>query len=160
MEDNMRHHFIIFATVLADNIILLSNFTAIALLSAATIIDIRERRIPDKLVMAGTGIGLAFALLDSDIGGLNRLIGGATSGLVLLLIYYITKGGLGLGDVKLFGCIGIYLGLEDTVSAMLIAAVLSGFFSLALICINRNNRKREMPFAPFILAGSLAVIIL
>jgi leader peptidase (prepilin peptidase)/N-methyltransferase len=157
----MRNHLNIFvAMVLAENIRLLSHGTVIALLSAATIIDIREHRISDKLVLAGAGIGLVFALLDPNRGGLDRLMGGVAAGLVLLLIYYITKGGLGLGDVKLFGCTGIYLGLEGIFSAMLIAAVLSGLFSLVLICINRNNRKREIPFAPFILAGALAVLTL
>lgn len=156
----MRHHFyIVLASVLTDNTRLLSQFTVIALLSAATIIDVREHRIPDKLVLAGAAIGVAFSALDTYKGFLNRLLGGVTAGLVLILIYYITKGALGLGDVKLFGCAGIYLGFEGTVSALLIAAVLSGLFSLVLICINRENRKQEIPFAPFILAGALAAII-
>lgn len=86
-------------------------------------------------------------------------MGGMTAGLVLFLIYCITNGGLGLGDVKLFGCVGIYLGFFSTVSAMLMATVLSGLYSLVLICINRGNKKREIPFAPFILAGALAAII-
>jgi prepilin signal peptidase PulO-like enzyme (type II secretory pathway) len=156
----MRNHFyLILTSGLTDNIRLISYVAVIALLSAAAIIDIKERRIPDKLVLAGVAAGLVFSLLDMNSGFLNSLMGGVTTGLVLILIYYITKGGLGLGDVKLFVCTGIYLGLEGTVSAMLIAAVLSGLFSLGLICINRDNKKREIPFAPFILAGALVAII-
>ncbi|MEA4846995.1 MAG: A24 family peptidase [Clostridiaceae bacterium] len=137
----------------------MSYFMVIVLLIAASIIDIRERRIPDKLVLTGTAAGLGFSLLDPQIELSTSLMGGMTAGLVLLLVHYITKGSLGLGDVKLFGCSGIYLGFEGTVSAMLISTVLSGFFSLILICINRDNKKREIPFAPFILAGVLIVII-
>ena len=133
--------------------------TIVILLSAAAIIDIRKKRIPDKLVLAGTVAGLAFVLIDPQREFLSSILGGATAGLVLLLIHYITKGGLGLGDVKLFGCSGIFLGFESTVSAMLISAVLSGIFSIVLICLNPDNKKREIPFAPFILAGVLAVII-
>ena len=133
--------------------------TIIILLAAAAIIDIRKKRIPDKLVLAGTVAGLAFVLIDPQREFLSSILGGATAGLVLLLIHYITKGGLGLGDVKLFGCSGIFLGLEGTVSAMLISAVLSGLFSMVLICLNPDNKKSEIPFAPFILAGVLAVII-
>ncbi len=133
--------------------------TMVILLSAAAIIDIRKKRIPDKLVLAGTVAGLAFVLIDPQREFLSSILGGATAGLVLLLIHYITKGGLGLGDVKLFGCSGIFLGFESTVSAMLISAVLSGLFSMVLICLNPDNKKSEIPFAPFILAGVLAVII-
>jgi len=141
----MSHHFPYLAIVI--------------LLAAAAIIDIRKKRIPDKLVLAGTVAGLAFVLIDPQREFLNSILGGVTAGLVLLLIHYITKGGLGLGDVKLFGCSGIFLGFESTVSAMLISAILSGLFSMVLICLNPDNKKREIPFAPFILAGVLAVII-
>ncbi len=136
-----------------------SYLTIIIILVAAAIIDIRKKRIPDKLVLAGTVAGLAFVLIDPQREFLSSILGGATAGLVLLLIHYITKGGLGLGDVKLFGCSGIFLGFESTVSAMLISAVLSGLFSMVLICLNPDNKKSEIPFAPFILAGVLAVII-
>lgn len=145
--------------ILTENSRVLSYLAVIVLLTVAAIIDVRERRIPDKLVMTGAAAGLVFSLFDLSGGILNRLMGGVTAGLVLFFIYYITKGGIGLGDVKLFGCAGIYLGIGNTVSAMLIAAVLSGLFSLILICINRDNKKRELPFAPFILAGVLASIV-
>ncbi|KUO69934.1 MAG: hypothetical protein APF77_17480 [Clostridia bacterium BRH_c25] len=141
------------------NIMLLSQFTLAAMLITAAIVDIRERRIPDKLVLIGAAAGLVFSMLDPQRGLLDSAMGGMTAGLVLLLIHYITKGGLGLGDVKLFGCSGIYLGLESTVSAMVAASVLSGLYSLILICINRDNKKREIPFAPFILAGVLVAIL-
>lgn len=154
-----NNYVLVYGRILTDNARGLSYFAVIALLIAAAIIDVKEYRIPDKLVVAGAAVGLAFSLFDPPRGFLNSIIGGATAELVSLLIYYISKGGLGLGDVKLFGCVGIYLGIEGTVSAMLIAAVLSGLFSLVLICINRDNKKREIPFAPFILAGTLASIM-
>lgn len=143
----------------AKEIRMISNFTAVVLVLAASIIDIRERRIPDKLVLAGAFVGLLISLIDPQRGFLTGLLGGIRAGAVLILVRYITKGGLGLGDVKLFSCVGIYLRFEDTVSAMFIAAVLSGLYSLALICINKDNNKLELPFAPFILAGVLAAIV-
>lgn len=157
----MRHNlYLVSAPIIIDNIRLVSYPAIIALLIAAAIIDIKEHRIPDILVFFGAAAGLAFSLFDFRRGLWGGFIGGITAGLVLLLIYYIAKGGLGMGDVKLFGCVGIYLGFPDTVSAMLIASILSGLFSLVLICVKRVNRKLELPFAPFILIGVLAVIIL
>lgn len=130
------------------------------ILTAAAITDIRERIIPDSLIIAGAAIGLTLKLYGPMEVFFDGLLGGLTAGSVLLLIYYIAKGGLGLGDVKLFGCTGIYLGFESIISAMLISALLSGLFSLVLICMSRNNKKREIPFAPFILAGALAAVLL
>lgn len=149
----MRYH------LFTCSISLLSYFTIIVLLIAAAIIDVKKFRIPDKLVLPGAAVGLAFSMLEPQRGLLNSLVAGITAGMVLFLIHCVTKGGIGLGDVKLFGCVGIYLGCETTFSAMLIAAVLSGLFSLVLICINRDNKKRELPFAPFILLGTLAAIV-
>ncbi|HYE81872.1 MAG TPA: A24 family peptidase [Clostridia bacterium] len=145
---------------LTDNIRLISHLLVVIILIAAAASDIREHRIPDKLVLAGTAAGLVLATFNPQIGLLDSFIGGVTAGLVLLLTYYVTKGGLGLGDVKLFGCTGIYLGLEGTVSALVAASVLGGLYSLLLICMDRDNKKREIPFAPFILAGALAAIFL
>ena len=58
----------------------MSYFTVVVLLIAAAIIDIRQRRIPDKLVLAGTAAGLGFSLLDPRIEFLTSLIGGMTAG--------------------------------------------------------------------------------
>lgn len=156
----MRHICLYYMSASGENIKLLTYFTVTALLIAAAIIDIKERRIPDILVLIGTAAGLFFSLLDPNRKFLVSLAGGAAAVLLLLLVYYTAKGGLGLGDVKLFGCIGTYLELADTVSVMLIAAVLSGIFSLVLICIKRVSKRQELPFAPFILMGVLIAVFL
>ena len=156
----MKNNFYtILVSILMNNTRMISYFAVIPLLIAATVIDIRERRIPDKLVLAGVAAGMVITQTDPSRRFTDSLMGGISAGIVLLLIHYITKGGIGLGDAKLFGCVGIYLGMENIASAMLIAAVLSGLYSLALICINRDNKKHELPFAPFILIGTLVAII-
>ncbi len=137
----------------------LSYIAVISMLMTASVIDIRERYIPDALVLAGASGGIVLALLDIGKGLTSCLIGGMTAVLVLMFIHFVTKGSLGLGDVKLFGCTGIYIGFELTAAAMVIASVLSGLYSLILVLINRENKKREIPFAPFILAGTLAAIL-
>lgn len=137
----------------------ISSIIAITMLTSAAVIDIRTHRIPDRLVLAGALAGLLFLLFDAQRGLVNGLIGGITSGLSMLLVHKITRDGLGLGDVKLLGCTGIYLGLEGILSAMATAVVLSGLYSLILICISRDNKKREIPFAPFILVGALGAIL-
>lgn len=156
----MGYFNMILAEMALSKINITSYIVVFAILITASIIDIKERRIPDNLIIAGLVIGLTLALYNTEHSLTDGLMAGVTAGLVLLLISYITKGGIGLGDVKLFGCAGVYLGLESTVSAMLIAAVLSGLFSFVLICISPDNKKREIPFAPFIMVGALAAVML
>lgn len=147
-------------TVESTNITAVFQYLSVfAILAAAAIIDIRKSIIPDRLVFTGAAAGLILKLFNTRNGFLDGLIGGMTAGLVLLLVYHITKGGLGLGDVKLFGCIGVYLGFEKTFSAMFIACMLSGLLSMVLICLSRDNKKREIPFAPFVLAGAIMAVV-
>jgi len=138
---------------------IVSDITLVTFAAAAAFIDIRIRKIPDLLVLTATAAGIVFLFADRDRGWVDGLTGGVTAGLALLLVHWLTRDGLGLGDVKLFGCSGIYLGLEGVLSAMMTAVVLSGICSLVLVCINRENRKREIPFAPFILAGILEAVL-
>jgi len=156
----MGYYNMTLADAVISSINIASYLIVFAILITASIIDIRVGRIPDKLIIAGAAIGLILSLFNPEHGLLQGLMTGTVAGLVMLLVSWITKGGLGLGDVKLFGCMGIYLDLESSASAMLIAAILSGLFSLVLVCINRDNKKREIPFAPFIMAGTLAAILL
>lgn len=137
-----------------------SNITAVIMLAIAAYGDIRTRRISDLFILSFSAVGLLYLLLDKSRGLQDGLFGALIAVFFMLLAYKAGGGGLGLGDVKLFGCAGIYLGLEDTLTAMLVSMLLCGLFSLVLIGINRENAKRELPFAPFVLVGTLAAIFL
>jgi leader peptidase (prepilin peptidase)/N-methyltransferase len=76
-----------------------------------------------------------------------------------VLIY---PAGMGWGDVKLSGLIGLYLGwfgagplIDGAVGGYLLAAVTG----IGLIATRRASRKSRLPFGPFMLAGAFAVIL-
>jgi leader peptidase (prepilin peptidase)/N-methyltransferase len=128
-------------------------------LLAAAVIDIREHRIPDRLIIAGIAAGVAARLVNPGSRLQDGIIGGVSAFAVLLVIHLATRGGLGLGDVKLMGCIGFCLGFEQAFSILLIGVILIGLYGLVLVFIDRENRKRELPFAPFLLAGTLIAML-
>ena len=130
------------------------------ILTWAVIIDMQKQIISDKLIAISALLGVVMVFLDPELSFLNALMGFVLGGGILLIVFFISKGSLGLGDVKLFACIGIFLGMDKVLSAMFVSALLSGLVGLVLIIKSDSNRKQSIPFAPFILIGTLYTIIL
>jgi len=131
--------------------------------------DARQRRLPDRLTLPSYPVALALLGLAALLlpgGGrpfLGALLGlGIALGLFLLQAV-IYPDGLGWGDVKLAGILGLYLGwlgLPALVAGLFLGYLLAGAAGLALIAAGRASRKTQLPFGPFLLAGTLATIAL
>lgn len=144
-----------------------------ALLIAVFFIDIDHRIIPDELVIAGLAGGAAVILYNffkpfgiyGDRQWWNPLLGSITgSGILFLvavigLIIYKSDDAMGMGDVKLFAPIGIFLGWKMCLLALFLSILAGGLSSLVLILLNKKKRKDTIPFGPFIVAGTLATIL-
>lgn len=124
--------------------------------------DLRERRLPNRLVIPGYGIGLATAVAQWAYGGqptLTALLSGALYAGFLLLLSI--AGGMGMGDVKLAGVLGLSAGLISGQAAMLspvIAFVAGGV--VAVLTLVRLGPRGTIPFGPCLLAGFwIAVLV-
>jgi leader peptidase (prepilin peptidase)/N-methyltransferase len=74
----------------------------------------------------------------------------------------IYPGGMGFGDVKLAGVLGLFLGFlgwPELVVGTFSAFVLGGLFSIALLLTRRATRKSGIPFGPWMLAGAWCGIL-
>jgi leader peptidase (prepilin peptidase)/N-methyltransferase len=132
-------------------------------------IDARWQRLPDVLTLPSYPVGIA-ALGVSAIfvphGGRqlsHGLIGMAATWLFFVLLVLIYPAGMGWGDVKLSGLIGLYLGWFG--AGALLAGVLGGYLlaavaGIGLIATGRATRKSHLPFGPFMLGGAFAVILI
>lgn len=130
------------------------------ILAAAVVKDIRSRVIPDWLIILGAAAGIAIIFLNPGASFLSSILGALAAGAILWLILFLTKGGIGMGDVKLFACVGLFMGLEGTLEAMLVSTVLSGIAGLIMLIFRISDRKGTIPFAPFIFLGTVLVILL
>jgi len=88
----------------------------------------------------------------------NALFGLLAGGGLPLLIYLISRKGLGGGDVKFMAMAGLYLGLGMILPAMLFGSILAGLTGLVLIIIKKIGRKDSIPLAPFMCAGIILTI--
>ena len=73
----------------------------------------------------------------------------------MLLLYFVSRGGMGEGDVKLAPALGIWLGLEQGLLCLLLAFVSGGIVGALLLLRRRGGLKQAIPFGPFLCAGAV-----
>ncbi|MHA7222299.1 prepilin peptidase [Arthrobacter sp. RHLT1-20] len=149
-----------------------------------TVIDVRHHLLPDRIVFPSYAVagalligaaassvltgGTPAALPGSGawlfgVPGLRILAGGA----VLWLFYFLLRAayppGMGFGDVKLAGVLGMYLGFlgwTHVFAGTFAAFLFGGLWSLGLLAVRRGTLKSSIPFGPFMLAGTAAAMLL
>src|SRR5271165_6365925 len=131
----------------------------ILLVVPAALIDLEHRIIPNRLTGLGALAALAVGLALDPAGEPERLIAAAAAGGFLLIAALAYPGGMGMGDVKLAGMMGLFLGAS--VAPALLIALLTGV-ALGVVVIARKGaqagRKTAIPFGPFLALGALLAI--
>lgn len=122
----------------------------LAALIEVTVRDIRVYEISDitLLVISGSGVAYSYAG-GNDINIYSVLTGGA----VLMAVYIISQGGIGLGDVKLGMAAGFWLNCQEVLAAQLVAFWLGGLYAVYLLLVKHKSSKMMIPFGPFLAAG-------
>jgi leader peptidase (prepilin peptidase)/N-methyltransferase len=122
----------------------------------AALIDLEHRIIPNKLTALGAVLALALGLALDPSGEPQRLIAGAGAAGFLLLAALAYPGGMGMGDVKLAGVMGLFLG--RAVAPAILFALLGGVLVGVAIVARKGvgeGRKTAVPFGPFLAAGAV-----
>jgi Flp pilus assembly protein protease CpaA len=134
---------------------------------AAAVHDIKARRVPNGLILAMLGVWavtvpiLLFLDAEAAIARLvDSALGFAVGGGMFLLVYAVSRNGLGGGDVKFMAAAGLYLGYGGIVPAMLLGTIFAGLVGLALIMLKKIGRKDAIPLIPFLYIGILTIAFL
>jgi leader peptidase (prepilin peptidase) / N-methyltransferase len=129
-----------------------------AMLIAVAGIDLDHRIIPNKILLPAAIWGLAATIAFRPDNVDDALIAGGAAFAFLLLAALAYPAGMGMGDVKLAGVMGIYLG-SAVAPAMLVAFLAGSIVGLAIIAREgRDARKKGIPFGPFLALGGLVGI--
>jgi prepilin peptidase CpaA len=109
------------------------------LLGVGIVTDLTARRVPNGLVvlLGANGLLLSLTAPPNHLPPLLAVAGGAV-GLLLWLPWWLT-GTLGAGDVKYFAAGAVALGPALAWRSAVVAALLGGLFSLALLLIHRRR---------------------
>jgi leader peptidase (prepilin peptidase) / N-methyltransferase len=130
----------------------------VVLACVVTVTDLRSRLIPDGPLLASLAAALVVCLASDPAGIPGRLIAGLGAAGFLLAAATIRPDGMGLGDVKLAGVLGVYLGVR-VIEAMAVAFSGGSIAGLVLICRHGwEARRRTIPFGPFLALGALVAI--
>jgi leader peptidase (prepilin peptidase)/N-methyltransferase len=133
---------------------------------ALALIDLAVKRLPDKIVLpsyivAITLLGIAAVAGHDYHSFLRALEGMAAYYAAFYALAFIYPAGMGFGDVKLAGVLGLYLGWIGW--GVLAVGAFGGIFigavvGVTLMAAGRAGRKSAIPFGPFMLAGAMFAV--
>ena len=126
----------------------------IALVAAAGWSDLRTRQIPNWLTVSGAIIGFALQTFYGGLSGAVASVEGAVLGLGIFVALYIA-GGMGAGDVKLFGAVGALVGPQSLVLVFVLTGVLGGLAAVVAMIAHR----KAIPYGAVIAMGTFMSLI-
>lgn len=119
-----------------------------------TYTDMKSMLLYDKVTLLLAAAGVVRAFFEQQL--LEALCGAGVLLIIMLLLYFASRGGMGEGDVKLAPVLGIWLGLEQGLLCLLLAFVSGGIVGALLLLCRRGKLKQAIPFGPFLCAGAVA----
>ena len=129
------------------------------LLTVILVVDLEHGLILNKVVYPATAIALIIAVFTPDPGIVKALMGGGLGLAVMLLLALIFRGGIGWGDVKMAGLMGVMVGFPVILVALLLAVVGGGLVAGILLALKVKGRKETMPFGPFLSLATMVTLL-
>jgi leader peptidase (prepilin peptidase)/N-methyltransferase len=153
--------------VAAASLQLVAYLALVAASIALSSIDLELRRLPNPIVLTAFIVGLVTLVPAILLAGqperlVSAGVGGAASFAFYLALALVGRGGMGMGDVKLAGVLGLYLGAlgwQQLVVGLLAAFVTGAIAGAITLVARRSLRDRSLPFGPWMFVGAWIGII-
>jgi len=132
------------------------------------VIDITEHRLPNLLtffgLISGILVATASSIINNNFGILFQAVAlSLLSGFIFYTLNILTRGGMGMGDVKLAAMLGALMapfGPANLFAGFVFAFLIGSIISIALLISRRASRKSMIPFGPAMLFGSWLALCL
>lgn len=128
-----------------------------ALLVSVLGTDLTAMRVPNLLSLPGAGLAMVLAPLCGVHGWGQTLLGAGVGAGVLFAIHLLSRGNMGMGDVKLYLSIGALLGPLESIESLVIASLSGVIVGYGLRAVGWMQRREHMPFVPHIAIGVIVV---
>jgi len=131
-------------------------WTILSSLIVIFVYDLKNYLIEEKIVYFSILVCLIFNLIFSISEIKNKILSSLFLGLFFLSIVLISKEKwMGIGDAKLGTLIGIFLGWPKIIPALFFSFFVGSIFGIFLIILKKKSLKSEIPFAPFLVSGTI-----
>ncbi|WP_138859745.1 prepilin peptidase [Exiguobacterium mexicanum] len=129
-------------------------FVFLSTLLALAMSDLSTMLVPNVILLFTAPVLIVLAY-GAGVAWWSPIAGAALGFSVLATVFFVSKGGLGAGDVKLFTVIGLVLGPRDILVALFLSSLIGAIVGLTLIGLKRMDRKQPIPFVPSIALGTM-----
>lgn len=132
----------------------------VGILVPVALIDLEHRIIPNKITLPAAIAAIAIGVATRPSGVPEQLIAGAAAAGFLLVFALAYPRGMGMGDVKLAGVLGLFLGRSVAVAVLVgvLAGALVGAAIMARVGVAKG-RKTAVPFGPFLAFGGVVAVL-
>ena len=89
----------------------------------------------------------------------NSAIGGGIGFGLALLVVILSRGGMGLGDVKMAALMGFAIGFPAIFFTLILAAIIGGIVAAVLLLAKKKKRKEGIPFAPILSLATITTLL-
>lgn len=130
-------------------------------------IDFESKILPNRIVVPAIGAEAALLAAAAAAGpGLRAWVGAAAGGVISFLAFFaialVSPRGMGMGDVKMSGLLGLglgYLGWRRAVLGFFLASLVGAVVGIGLMVAGRAGRKTQLPFGPWLALGAVLSIL-
>jgi len=124
-------------------------------LVAIFISDLQHRTIPDQITYPAILISLIFLIFQYPSILISNLLSGlGAAGFFFLLVLLTRFRGMGLGDVKLAGLMGLFLSFPGIITALYLAFLTGATAGVILILLGKKKFKSQISFGPFLVLAT------
>lgn len=142
---------------------MLGKIGVIILLTVGSLFDIRWKRIPTALLMAGgvwAVVCITSQFLQEGVGvTLGAALFSVLPGAALLLISLVTEKKVGSGDGLILILLGLFEGVECAVPIFCLGLFLQSLLAVGLLILKKADKQTCIPFLPFLLAARLLLLL-
>ena len=139
----------------------------VSALVVITFIDLEHQIIPDRITLPGIVLGLVLGSLllpdpfmrEAVLGWKASLIGAATGFVTFYAIAFLSRGGMGGGDIKFMAMAGSLLGWKGVFLTTFAGSLMGSVVGLFLVAFKGKGRKSKVPFGPFLALGCLITLL-
>jgi len=132
----------------------------VAVLVRVSVDDLEERRIPNRVTVPASIAALLISLVLHASGLPAQVLAGLGTGIFLFTFAVLSRGGLGMGDVKLGIVLGLFLG-QYVIVALCVGLLASAVLSVGVL-VRRGitvGRRTAIPLGPFLALGGVVALL-